>query len=92
MIKLTIDNREVEVGEGSTILEAAGEVGIKIPTLCYQSGLSSAGACRVCLVKVKNEPGLITSCTTEVSQGTEIITKDEEIIKARRLIVELILS
>lgn len=92
MIKLIIDNREVEVREGSTILEAAQKAGIKIPTLCHQSGLSSAGACRVCLVKVKGESGLITSCTTEVSQGTEIISKDEEIIEARRLMVELILS
>ena len=92
MVKLTIDNQEVEAREGSTILEAAQKAGIKIPTLCYQSGLSSAGACRVCLVKVKDKPGLITSCTTEVSQGIEIITKDEEIIETRRLMVELILS
>jgi formate dehydrogenase alpha subunit len=92
VVKLIIDNREVEAREGSTILEAAQKAGIKIPTLCHQSGLSSAGACRVCLVKVKGESGLITSCTTEVSQGTEIISKDEEIIKARRLMVELILS
>ena len=92
MVKLTIDNKEIETREGSTILEAAQKAGIKIPTLCYQSGLSNAGACRVCLVKVKGRPGLVTSCTTEVSQGTEIISKDEEIIKARRLMVELILS
>ncbi|GAI93039.1 unnamed protein product, partial [marine sediment metagenome] len=57
MVKLTIDNREVEAREGSTILEAAQRAGIKVPTLCYQSGLSSAGACRVCLVKVKDKPG-----------------------------------
>lgn len=92
MVKLTIDNKEVEVRPGSTILEAAQKAGIKIPTLCYQSGLSSVGACRICLVKVKDRPGLITSCTTEARGGTEIITKDEEIVEARRLMVELILS
>lgn len=92
MVKLTIDNREVEVRPGSTILEAAQKAGIKIPTLCYQSGLSSVGACRICLVKVKDRGELITSCTTEARGGTDIITKDEEIVEARRLMVELILS
>lgn len=92
MIKLTIDDREVEVREGLTILEAAQKAGIEIPTLCYQSGLSSAGACRVCLVKVKGRPGLMTSCTTEIGEGMEIITEDDEITEARRLMVELILS
>ncbi len=92
MIKLSIDNREVEAREGSTILEAARKAEIKIPTLCHQPGLSNTGACRICLVKVKGRPGLITSCTTEVSQGTEVIINDQEIIEARRLMVELILS
>lgn len=92
MVKLTIDNREVEVRPGSTILEAAQKAGIKIPTLCYQSGLSSVGACRICLVKVKDRGELITSCTTEARGGTDIITKDKEIVEARRLMVELILS
>jgi len=92
MVKLTIDNKEIEVKEGSTVLEAAKKAGIEIPHLCYQSGLSSAGACRLCLVKIKGRPELVTSCTTEVSEGMEVITEDEEIRKVRRLMVELILS
>ncbi|TKJ44994.1 formate dehydrogenase subunit alpha [Candidatus Aerophobetes bacterium Ae_b3a] len=92
VINLSIDGKPIKAKEGSHILEVALDKGIEVPHLCHQSGLSSTGACRVCLVKVKGRPELITSCTTEVSQGTEIITKDEEIIKARRLMVELILS
>lgn len=92
MINLTIDGKLIKAKEGSFILEVALDNEIEIPHLCYQSGLSSAGACRVCLVKVKDRPELITSCTTEVSEGMKVITEDEEIIKARRLMVELILS
>ncbi len=92
VINLSIDGKPIKAKEGSHILEVTLDKGIEVPHLCHQSGLSSTGACRVCLVKVKGRPELITSCTTEVSQGTEIITKDEEIIKARRLMVELILS
>jgi len=92
VINLTIDGKLIKAKEGSFILEVALDNEIEIPHLCYQSGLSSAGACRVCLVKVKDRPELITSCTTEVSEGMKVITEDEEIIKARRLMVELILS
>lgn len=92
MINLSIDGKSIKAKEGSHILEVALDKGIEVPHLCYQSGLSSAGACRVCLVKVKGRLELVTSCTTEVSQGMEIVSKDEEIIKARRLMVELILS
>jgi len=92
VINLTIDGKLIKAKEGSFILEVALDNEIEIPHLCYQSGLSSAGVCRVCLVKVKDRPELITSCTTEVSEGMKVITEDEEIIKARRLMVELILS
>jgi len=91
-INLIIDRKPIKAEEGSTIMETALDNGIKIPHLCYQKGLSIAGACRVCLVKIKGRPGMTASCTTEVAEGMEVITTDEEIDETRRLIVELILS
>ncbi|MEA3485379.1 MAG: formate dehydrogenase subunit alpha, partial [Candidatus Aerophobetes bacterium] len=92
MINLKINGKLIKANKGSTVLQAAIENGIYIPHLCYQKGLSIAGACRVCLVRIKGRQGLVTSCTTEVIEGMEIITEDEEINDIRRLIVELILS
>jgi len=92
MVNLKINGKLIKARKGSAVLEAAIENGIDIPHLCYQKGLSIVGACRVCLVKIKDRPGLVTSCTTEVTEGMEVITEDEEINDMRRLIVELILS
>ncbi len=92
MVNLTIDGRPIKAKKGSTILEAALNNGIEIPHLCYKKGLSIAGVCRLCLVKIKGRPGMVTSCTTKVAEGMEVIAFDEEINEARRLIVELILS
>ncbi|HWI52713.1 MAG TPA: 2Fe-2S iron-sulfur cluster-binding protein, partial [Symbiobacteriaceae bacterium] len=64
MITITIDRRQVQVAEGTTVLEAAREQGINIPTLCYLKNISKIGACRMCLVEVKGARGLQTSCTT----------------------------
>ncbi|MEA1964169.1 MAG: 2Fe-2S iron-sulfur cluster-binding protein, partial [Candidatus Aerophobetes bacterium] len=91
-VNLTIDGKPIKTEKGSTIMEAALANGIKIPHLCYQKGLSITGACRVCMVKIKGRPGMTASCTTEVAEGMEVVTFDEEIDEARRLIVELILS
>lgn len=92
MVNLKINGKLIKAKKGSAVLEAAMENGIDIPHLCYQKGLSIVGACRVCLVKIKGRSGLVTSCTTEVAEGMEVITEDEEINDARRLIIELILS
>jgi len=92
MINLTIDGKLIKAKKGTMVLEAALDNGIEIPHLCYQKGLSTAGVCRVCLVKIKDRPGMVTSCTTEVVEGMEVIAFDEEINAARRLIIELILS
>ncbi|MEA3485407.1 MAG: 2Fe-2S iron-sulfur cluster-binding protein, partial [Candidatus Aerophobetes bacterium] len=92
MINLTIDGKLIKTKRGTTILEAALDNGIEIPHLCYQRGLSTAGACRVCLVKIKDRSGMVTSCTTEVEEGMEVIAFDDEINEARKLIIELILS
>jgi len=92
MVSLTIDGKPIKTKKGSTILEAALDNGIEIPHLCYHKGLSVAGACRLCLVKIKGRPGMVASCLTEVAEGMEVIAFDEEIDETRRLIVELILS
>jgi len=92
MVKLTINDINIEVPEGKTILEAARIAGIKIPTLCYLEGLQAIGACRVCLVEVEGAKTLAASCVTPVSNGMKVYTNTKRVREARRTIVELILS
>jgi NADH-quinone oxidoreductase subunit G/NADP-reducing hydrogenase subunit HndD len=92
MINLTIDNRKVAVEEGTTILEAAKSVGINIPTLCYLKDINVIGACRICLVDVKGARTFIPSCVAPVSEGMVVNTHTPDLIKARKLVLELILS
>lgn len=92
MVKLTIDNIEIEVNKGTTILEAAKQAGIKIPTLCYLKGLNEIGACRVCLVEIVGRETLAASCNTLVEEGMQVYTNSKKVMNARRTNVELILS
>lgn len=94
MVELTIDGIRTKEPEGTTILEAAKEKGITIPTLCYHPGLSPYGACRVCIVEVVkgNRSSLEASCTLPVEPGQIILTESEKVRKARKLIVELLLA
>lgn len=91
-ISLTINGVEVEAREGMTILEAAGSAGIFIPTLCHYPGLTSEGACRICLVKIEKKKKLHPACRTPVEDGMVVITDDAEIDQVRRVTLELILS
>ena len=92
LIRLTIDGREVEAAEGSTILDAAQASGIRIPTLCHHPGLSAYGGCRLCLVEVDGAPRLAASCVTPIRRGMEVVTVNERIIQARRTILEFLFS
>jgi len=94
MIELTIDGVKVKAEEGTTVLEAASEMGITIPTLCYYPGLSPYGACRICLVEVVkgNRSSLEASCTLPVEMGQVILTNSERVKKVRKLIIELLLA
>lgn len=92
MPKLYINNREVEVTEGSTILEAAKKLGVEIPTLCYMEGKPPIGACRVCLVEVEGAKTLMASCSTPATEGMKVHTNSKRVREARRTVVELILS
>ena len=91
-VNLTINGKLIQAEKGSTIMEVALSNGIKIPHLCYKKGLSIAGSCRLCMVKIKDRPSWEAACTTEVVEGMKVITSGEEIDDARKLIVELILS
>ena len=94
MVELTIDGIKARVEEGTTVLEAAREMGIVIPMLCYHEGLSPYGACRVCIVEVVkgDSSSLEASCTLPVEQGQVILTGSERVVRTRRVIVELLIS
>jgi iron-only hydrogenase group A len=92
MISLRIDEREVTVPEGTTIMHAAETIGIHIPRLCYHPDLSLLGACRVCIVEVQGMDHYPASCSLTVMKGMEVRTGSPEIRQARRDIVELLLD
>ncbi|MCK5801389.1 MAG: [FeFe] hydrogenase, group A [Lentisphaeria bacterium] len=91
-VTLTIDRQTVNVPEGTTVLDAAKEVGIKIPTLCYFPGVASPGSCRVCLVEIEGARTMQPSCVTEVRDGMVVRTTTKTARDARRLSVELMLA
>lgn len=89
-VKLTIDGIEMEVDKGTTVLEAARDVGIEIPTLCHLKGVCESSSCRVCVVEVG--PRLIASCTLKAEPNMKIQTNTKKVRDARRTVVELLLS
>lgn len=92
MVNLTIDGVKVTVPSTYTVLEAAREANIRIPTLCYLKGVNAPGACRMCLVEIKNARALAASCVMPVAEGMEVKTNTEKLRNARRINLELILS
>jgi NADH-quinone oxidoreductase subunit G/NADP-reducing hydrogenase subunit HndD len=92
MISLKIDGRNVEVEEGSTILEAAKKANVHIPTLCYLPEVQAIGACRVCLVEVEGNKVLQASCVAPAVSGMSVLTNTERVRKARKFTVEMLLS
>ena len=91
-VKLTIDGKEVEVNEGITVLQAAKQIGIDIPTLCFLKDVNQAGECRICIVEIEGRRGFVPSCRTIVEEGMKIKTNTIELNEARRIILDLILS
>ena len=92
MVTVTIDGRQVEVEDNSSILDAAKKANINIPTLCYHEDQAVKANCRICVVKVEGRAGLQTSCSTPVEEGMVVHTNTEEVINTRRQVLELILS
>ncbi|KKM10428.1 ferredoxin [Clostridiales bacterium PH28_bin88] len=92
LVTLTIDKQRVQVAAGATILEAARQAGIEIPTLCYLKEINAIGACRICVVEVKGARTLQAACVAPVAEGMEVRTNTPAVRQARRLTLELILS
>ncbi len=94
MIRLTINGIHVEVDRGSTLLEAARFLGLPIPTLCHMEGLTPYGACRLCVVEIGAPPNsrLVTSCTYPAEEGLVVRTASARVVRARKMIVELMLA
>jgi len=92
MIKLTVNGLPIQAKESHTILEACRDNNIAIPTLCYIDKLPADGACRICLVEVEGARGLMTACSTPVSEGMVVQTHSEKIIAARKDVLDLLLS
>ena len=91
MIKLKIDDKDVEVSRPVTVLEAARSVGIKIPTLCAFEGLDPFAGCRMCVVEIEKVPRLQTACTVKVTDGMVVKTETETVQKARKAMLEFLL-
>jgi coenzyme F420 hydrogenase subunit beta len=94
MINLKINGIDVSVDRGTTLLEAAQFLGLPIPTLCHMEGLTPYGACRLCVVEVGDAPNsrLVTSCTYPAEGGLKVRTASERVVRARKMIVELLLA
>ncbi len=92
MVNVKINGIAVSVPKGSTILEAAREAGVEIPTLCYLKDLNEIGACRMCMVEATGARGLVTACVYPVAEGMEVQTNTARVQKARKTTLELILS
>lgn len=92
MVNLMINGKTVQVEEGTTILDAAKKIDIRIPTLCHNPDLPAWASCGICIVRLAGTARMIRACCTVVTEGMNIITHDPEIVQARRTVLELILS
>lgn len=94
MINLSVNGIEVQVEAGTTLLEAAQFLGLHIPTLCHNEGLSPYGACRLCIVEIRDGTvsKMISSCTYPASEGLKVFTHTDRVLKARKMVIELLLA
>jgi len=94
MSKITIDGIDFDAPEGWTILEVARFLGLEIPTVCYNEGLSSWGGCRLCIVEIGmgGRTKIVTSCTYPAEEGLIVRTATNRVVEARKMILELLIS
>jgi NADH-quinone oxidoreductase subunit G len=92
MVKIFIDENELEVEEGMTVLEAAESAGLKIPHLCYHKAFIPQGSCRICLVEIEGLPKLELACSTRVREGMKVSTQNERVVDARKGVLECLLA
>jgi len=92
MVKMVVDGKEVQIEQGSTVLQAAQKLDIHIPTLCHNPELRPAGFCRICMVEIvkHGKKKLVTSCCYPVEEGLTVTTETPRIVQIRKLIVELL--
>ena len=91
-VTLTIDGIEIKAKKGTTILQAARNAGIDIPTLCFLKEINEVGDCRMCIVEIEGRRGFATSCVQKVEEGMIVHTNTKEVLEARKVILDLILS
>ncbi len=92
LITLTIDGQEIKVKKGTTVLQAAKQMEIDIPTLCYLKEINAVGDCRMCIVEIEGRRGYVPSCITMAEEGMVVHTNTPEITEARKMMLDLILS
>ncbi len=92
MPRISIDNRDVEVPQGGTVLDAARRLGIDIPSLCHLDGIEPSTSCMLCLVKVSGRSGLVPSCATRAEEGMRVESETDEIHQVRKTGLELLLA
>lgn len=92
MVNITINGQKVSALAGSTVLEAAEQAGIEIPTLCHHPALAPIGACRMCLVEIKGQRTLQTACTFPITEGMEVQTESPQVVQARKFVLDLLFS
>ena len=92
MVNITINGKALAVKHGTSIMEAATQMGIPIPHLCYLKDINEIGACRMCMVEVEGTDRLVTSCNTGVVEGMAIHTNTPKVREARKTNLRLILS
>lgn len=92
MVKIKIDGTEYEVDEKKNLIDAAEEVGVKIPYFCYHPALSVVGMCRMCLIEIEGVPKFQAACNTPIKEGLSIITKSDRVVQARNGTMEFLLA
>ena len=92
LVTLTIDEQKVTVEKGTTILQAANQAGIDIPTLCFLKDINEVGDCRMCIVEVEGRRGFATACIQKVEEGMVVHTNTPNVLEARHVILDLIIS
>src|ERR1700748_670567 len=92
LVTLKINDRDVQVPAGTTVIEATRLIGTEVPSFCYYPGLSLQGACRMCLVEVEKMPKMQTACTQVVAEGMVVRTNTEQVRQARKYTLEFLLT
>jgi len=92
MIKIEVNGRSIDAEKGETLLTSLRRAGVNVPTLCHIDGLTATGACRMCVVEVEGQRGLVPSCAFPVAEGMKVRTHSPRAVGARKTIVELLLA